>query len=737
LRYFSAIAGEVSGVDEVLKLFTTGAQRLAQEAIRRKERANHPYLGVNHWLAVLVDRHAEMLISIQPGIDITALRLNVLNSLDSGDPGQTLEVSELAEKAQEIAHSRKKEQPAEREIAVVAMDRAGIFNADQFQALSKENFKLPSGGKVETGSIPALQKYGIDLTNMAREGKLSPISGRDEEMQLMLETLCRRIKRNPVLVGPAGVGKTAIVEGFAQRLVDGKIQGLPADTRIITLQISTLLAGTTMMGALEERLQAVITEACRPDIILFIDELHTIIGSGGYAGISDISSRIKPALARGELACIAATTDEEYRLFIENDSALERRFQPIRINELNPIETYEVLNLVRQELTRRTGLEAQDEVLNWIINFSSQFMRNRNFPDKAVDLLEQTYAHARANGKVSVELGDTQQVAYRMVGMPSDLDKKFLELEKRLTFTGVCHQEEIHQLVNHLQVSLRSLDIRTARPNAVILLIGDGAQNSKIIAENIAEAIYGGPERIITIGMDRMTSEHDVSLLVGSPPGYVGHNERLPLHQLAQTPWCVVRFNNIDNCHPSIQELLACGFADGRITDGRGKPIYFSDAIILLSANIQTSEQPGLGFIRAEIERDDKEIYKYIRRALGDSLTEQVDLVIAGTYPLPDEVHFLTVTKLLDELAHRYRDNGLEIRWHESLVKWVHQHWNDQANERQRDQWINQSLNQHLIPYIKQAPAEIDVEILNDKLSIKIVSGQTTTEREHNSGIRK
>ena len=446
-----------------------------------------------------------------------------------------------------------------------------------------DNYQIEtaSGSKAKSPTS-ALNFFGRDLTRAAREGKLSPLVGREAELQLVIETLLRRTKRNPVLVGPAGVGKTAIVEGLAQLIVAGRVPDLLQGVRLIALQPSALVAGASMPGELENRMQSILAEASQEGIILFIDEVHALIGAGGTAGTGDLASQLKPALARGDLACIAATTDEEYRRFIETDSALERRFQPVRVEEPTVDQTLQVLNKLGSELARLRRVEITDGVLAYLVQFADQHMRNRQFPDKAVDLLEQCVAHALAQNKRAVDVTDAEAVAQRTAGMPLNLGSRLSDLTVQLTDRALLTPADIEMLVSHLQVTLSGLCLRPVRPDAVVLLTGPAVANSEKLAETIAGVLYGSERRVVALDFGRFTSPSDISLLVGAPPGYVGYSDTLPMHRVAQLGWCVVLGTNVHACHPQVLEVFAQALASGYLTESRGRRIYLSDAIVLL-----------------------------------------------------------------------------------------------------------------------------------------------------------
>ena len=281
----------------------------------------------------------------------------------------------------------------------------------------------------------------------------------------------------------------------------------------LAIQPSTLVAGASVLGEVEKRMKAIIDEASQEAILLFIDEVHSIMGAGGREGTSDIASLLKPALARGALACIAATTDDEYRKFIETDSALERRFQPIRVQEMTAQQTLAVLAALRDDYAATRGVRVSDDVLSWLLDFSGRFLRNRYFPDKAVDLLEQCVAHAIAHSKTAVDQTTARTVAQRIVGMPIAIEERESTLREALLERALLTEEEVRSLVNRLRVTMRGLDLRPSRPNAIILLIDEVAENGEAVATAISEALFGAAERVVNIDFSRFTQAHDITML--------------------------------------------------------------------------------------------------------------------------------------------------------------------------------------------------------------------------------
>jgi ATP-dependent Clp protease ATP-binding subunit ClpC len=689
---------------------TPGAQLLVQSGQAKLEAGKHPHLGVHHWLLALLERHAAMAEDLTAGLNTAALRGYLAQKLQTGEAGSPLTVEDLLAQAAAKAANRGKGQAAERDLAAVILAAAGYALVGDDAPAARATVAGAGGTAAEEipaadyrprsrRPTPTLEQYGRDLTHEAQAGRLPPIVGRDEEVQLVIETLCRRTKRNPVLVGPAGVGKTAIVEGLAQRIVRGEVPDILKGVRLLGLLPSLVVAGASVYGELQNRMNAVLAEASQDGVILFIDEVHQVIGAGGAAGTGDIASLLKPALARGELACIGATTDDEYRRFIEPDAALERRFQPIRVQELTPGQTLGVLRAVRDGLHRLRGVAAGDDVLQWLVDFADQYLRNRYFPDKAVDLLEQCVAHAVTQGKATVDDADARAVAERMIGMPLGIGQRIETLRTLVTEQALLDDDDLQALVNRLQVTMRGMDVRPARPNAVVLLTGDAAANCESLARALADALFRGAGHEVMIDLSRFVHPADVTMLIGAPPGYVGYSESLPLHRLAQAPWCVLRLENIDACHPQIRAVLTQGVANGYITDARGKHLYLSDAVVLLTAGLPVQSARSVGFLRAE-ESPLPRATVNPADALGEELAAQVDLVCTTVLRAAATRQRWIEKHLLAGLAERYRRQGLDLRWDETFVRWLVERERASANQRDWERLMDETIGPLLVPHL-------------------------------------
>ncbi len=661
------------------KVLTVGAQKLVEAADRLRVEAKQEQLTLHHWLLALLERHGPMAEALVHDLKAADLRRQFHERVLKGEQGPPLGADEVVNQAREHAHARGKELANEHDLAAVLLSAAGY----QVSAPVWAGPGAPAGQAVApaasatyrpraTKPTPALDFFGQDLTRQALQDKLSPLVGRDAELALVIETVCRRTKRNPVLVGPAGVGKTAIVEGLAQRIVRGEVPGPLRGVRLVALQPSSLVAGAAAAGELEKRLEALLKEAEQDGIILFIDEIHTLIGAGGMPGTTDLANQIKPALARGDLACIAATTDEEYRRFIETDAALERRFQPVRVEELTATQTREVLGKLGEELGRLRQVRIAPEVCPYLVNFADQYQRNRQFPDKAVDLLEQCVAHAVAQGKNIVEVTDAEVVAQRTIGMPLGQVDQLPQLAATLAERGLMASADLEQLVNRLQVTLRGLDLRPVRPNAVVLLAGQAAANAEQVAETVAEVLFGSARRIVAIDFGRFTNAADVSLLLGAPPGYIGYSDMLPMHRLAQMTWCVLLGTNLHACHPQVREVFTQALSSGYLTESRGRRIYLSDAIVILTADLDLSTAQPFGFMQTQGVGGTPAARRAAEAALGSTLVGQCTLVTAqaGSPGAPDRRRWFQ-EHLATDLSARFRQSGLELRWDETVIDWL------------------------------------------------------------------
>lgn len=431
----------------------------------------------------------------------------------------------------------------------------------------------PSSGR------SAVKDFGVDLTAQARA--TPPVFfGRDEEIETILEALCRRRKANPLLLGPPGSGKTALVEAVAARIAAGTVPTILKDQRIIAISTGALVAGGGIIGEMEARLEALLKEARGTDVILFFDEVHTLMGAGGKEGTGDVASLIKPALARGEIRCIAATTDEEYHKFIQNDAALDRRFLPIRLRALTARETVRVLAMLRDADAANAPL-VPDAILDLIVDLMDRVLPNRHFPDKAIDLFDQVMASARLREVTEVTATMVESVAERMAGIPASPASRLARLADVLQADGGCHADDIDAITERLSLTLRGLDLRTDRPNLVADVEATSLEQVRGFAATLAGSLYGDGQRVLEIDGAALSSETGLTTLIGVGAGYVGYGDRHVLAALADQPCHVVVLHAMDMAHGSVHEILSQGIDGGWVTDARRRRIGFSEAVVL------------------------------------------------------------------------------------------------------------------------------------------------------------
>lgn len=568
-------------------------------------------------------------------------------------------------------------------IAGTLLKKYGVTPEALRQKVLKVVGKGAEDGRVDTPTgTPTLDKFGRDLTAMAREGKLDPVLGRAQEIESTIEVLARRKKNNPVLIGEPGVGKTAIVEGLAQRIVKGEVPEVLRGRRLIEVNLNSMVAGAKYRGEFEERAKQLIDEVtAKPDeLILFIDELHTIVGAGqgGGEGGLDIANVLKPALARGELSLIGATTLNEYQKHIEKDAALERRFQPVLVPEPSVEQTIVILRGLRDSLEAHHQVTFADEAFVAAAELSDRYITTRFLPDKAIDLIdqaasrvrigatsrpadiqeleaeiaqlkreqdyatsrkrfdeakdfeeriksknaqleEQTEAWQRKTGSQTLEvtLASIAEVVSRLTGVPvaeltQEERQKLLKLEDTLRARLIGQGDAVQAVSDAVRLSRAGLG-QAHRPIATFLFLGPTGVGKTELAKALAEAVFGDEQAIIRIDMSEYMERHAVARLIGAPPGYVGYDEGGQLtERVRRRPYSVILLDEIEKAHPDVNNVLLQVFDDGRLTDGKGRVVDFSNTIIIATSNL------GAPLIMANLERPEAE--RTDEKALKDEL---------------------------------------------------------------------------------------------------------------------
>lgn len=529
-----------------------------------------------------------------------------------------------------------------------------------------------------------LERYGRDLTQAAKEGKLGPFIGRRNELLQVIQTLARSMKSNPVLVGEAGVGKTAIVEALAVRGAQGKDPQVLGAKRIFELNMGSLIGGTKYRGEFEERLAGIIEEASsNPEIILFIDEIHNLVGAGRGSGSLDAANIMKPALARGDIKCIGATTIGEYRRYIESDSALERRFEKIIVSEPSRDEAVEILKGIRPKWERHFGKKITDKALETAVDLAIRFDIDHHLPDKAIDLVDKagarvhvpflsmvqgSKADAGAVNSDSVTEHTIAEVVSDKMGLPLEVIKghlegvsgsRLLELSSFLKGKIIGQDEAIDKVSQRLLMAHTGMGKKTGLLS-VFLFLGPTGVGKTELAKSLAEFLFGQKNALIRLDMSEFKEEHSIAKLIGSPPGYVGHEEEGQLtSKLRSNPYSIVLLDEAEKAHPTVFDLFLQLFDEGRITDTKGRTIDARNVIFIMTSNLLQSEhQKGkIGFL----EKDDKvtdsnpdtEALKYFRPELLNRIDEQIVFKLLGE----DSVRKILIPMLGDissDLKNRY-----------------------------------------------------------------------------------
>ena len=563
--------------------------------------------------------------------------------------------------------------------------------------------EIQRGRNEEATLTPTLDQYSRDLTAMARAGRLDPVIGREKETERVIQILCRRGKNNPCLIGEPGVGKTAIVEGIAQSLVNGNVPDIVADKRLVSLDMSGLVAKSKYRGEFEDRIKKVINEVeTAGNVLLFIDELHTIIGAGGAEGALDASNILKPALARGDVQVIGATTIEEYRKYIEKDAALERRFQPVQVEEPTEEESIEILKGLRKLYEKHHHVQITDEGVEASVRLSARYVNDRFLPDKAIDLMDEAAAKARLgmmhgsddmmqlNREIhqteldmehALQEGDIEkartwkETRENLQASREKLEKKNRRVSKnkvpvvgeneiadvvagwtkipvsRLTESEASRlqklEETLHKSVigQEEAVSAVSKAVRRGRvglkdpkrPIGSFLFLGPTGVGKTEVSKALAEAVFGNEESMIRVDMSEYMEKHSVSKMIGSPPGYVGHEDGGQLSEkVRRNPFSVILFDEIEKAHPDVFNILLQVLDDGHITDSQGRKVDFKNTIIIMTSNAGAQsiiEPKKLGFGAKEDEKQDHErmkasVMEEVKRIFKPEFLNRIDETI-------------------------------------------------------------------------------------------------------------
>ena len=740
-----------------MKQYTGKAKKAIDLATRISKKLDYNYVGTEHILAGLIKEGTGVAAQVlsADGVDYDKLMQMIKDLISPGEgvamaekSGMTPRAERVLERAQEIAEHLGYDEVGTEHILMAMISQGDCAAARLLNTMNvnmqkmyvdiltaigedparyREELQKSRAGASQT---PTLDQYSRDLTEMAENGELDPVIGRDKQMLRVIQILCRRGKNNPCLIGEPGVGKTAIVEGLAQSIVNGTVPELIAGKRLVSLDMSGLVAKSKYRGEFEERIKKVINEVIADgNVILFIDELHTIIGAGGAEGALDASNILKPALARGQLQVIGATTIEEYRKYVEKDAALERRFQPVTVEEPSEEEAIEILNGLKSLYEKHHHVTITQEAVKAAVKLSVRYINDRFLPDKAIDLMDEAAAKLRldnfdASNDMNRLRNEKQllQDEFEEVLSEDDIDKARLiktqiedaktrldkaykknirnrnrkkpvlgeneiarvvsgwtkipvtrltenEAEKLSKLENTLHKRVIGQeeavsavakAVKRGRVGLKD----PARPIGSFLFLGPTGVGKTEVAKALAEAVFGNEDAMIRVDMSEYMEKHSVSKMIGSPPGYVGHEDGGQLSEkVRRNPFSVILFDEIEKAHPDVVNILLQVLDDGRITDSQGRTVDFKNTIIIMTSNAGASsiiEPKRLGFGDMSDEKQDHELMKNnvmeeVRRIFKPEFLNRIDETIVFRTLNKDDMKKITAL-LMKELVKRAED---------------------------------------------------------------------------------
>ncbi len=540
--------------------------------------------------------------------------------------------------------------------------------------------------KQEEPQISPLEEFGYDITQAAREGKLDPLVGREDEIQRVIQILGRRRKNNPMLVGDPGVGKSAIVEGIAIKIITGDTPPSLVGKRLISLDLGSIVAGTKYRGDFEKRLKSIINEvAANPDVILFIDEFHTIVGAGGASGSLDAANMLKPALARGDIQCIGATTLDEFRKIVEKDGALDRRFQKIMVEHTDIQHSISILDRLKTNYEKHHNVIYTDEAIEACVRMSDRYITDRCLPDKAIDAMDEAGSMVRLKnpkktGHVTAE--DVASIISKMTGIPSGRiaegeGNKLMKMKSKLQGRIIGQDDAIDKVVRAIQRNRAGIK-DPGKPIGTFLFFGPTGVGKTQLAKALAEYLFDSEENMIRLDMSEYMEKFNVSRLIGAPPGYVGFEEGGQLSErVRRKPYCVVLLDEIEKAHPDVFNVLLQVMDEGRLTDSNGRTVSFRNTIVIMTSNVGSRELDeygsGVGFSTAgrNVQGNRKAVLeKAVKKAFPPEFINRVDEQIFFNSLTKEDIEKIIDIELKG-LKNRVKEAGFELSVTPSAKRFV------------------------------------------------------------------
>ena len=700
--------------NEILKnneKFTEKAEGAIEQARLAAFGLGHSYVGTEHLLLGILRERAGLGARIlrDRGLSEHSLKDAISRANGTGEPGVPTQgltkhawqaIEKAASDAARLGHSyigtehlllgilRQPDCGGARALAAAGLsvndiytDILAVFGTGSFKPRSQP--PVQPKATVKHSETRVLDQYSRDLTLLAASGSFDPVIGRDEEIRRSVQILSRRSKNNPVLIGEPGVGKTAVAEGIAAYIAGSDAPDSMAGKRLVALDLPALLAGTKYRGDFEERVKAVLKDVKKAgDVILFIDEMHTMIGAGSAEGAIDAANILKPALGRGEVQIIGATTPEEYRRHIEKDAALERRFQPVKIAEPSRGDSLKMLGAVRQSLEKHHGVKISDAALTAAVDLSARYINDRFLPDKAIDLADEAAAHIRVSGGGLVTAEDIAGVVSLWTGIPvanlsADETKRLCNMESILHRRVIGQNEAVtavSRAIRRGRVGLSDPD----RPIGSFLFLGPTGVGKTELCRALAEAVFGESDAMIRLDMSEYMEKHAVSKLIGSPPGYVGYEDGGQLtERVRRKPWSVVLFDEIEKAHEDVWGILLQIMDDGRLTDSAGRVVSFRNTIIVMTSNVGAKSisdgRPRMGFTpdggdEAQLMR--ARINEELRRTFKPEFLNRIDETIVFRRLSRAEIRSIAERMLLT-VAERFKALGMTLSVPDQVVDFL------------------------------------------------------------------
>lgn len=734
-------------------------------AFRDARAKRHEFMTVEHLLLSLLDNAAASLVLNACGADIERLRRDLKEFVDATTPllpnhdneretqptlgfqrvlqravfhvqssgktevtGANVLVAIYSEQESQAAYFLKQQNIARIDVVnYISHGISKVAGTEEPGEQSIENLEEEQ----EPTNKSALESYAVNLNKVAQEGKIDPLIGRDYEVSRLVQTLARRRKSNPLLVGDSGVGKTAIVEGLAKRIVDGEVPEIIQDAVVYSLDMGALLAGTKYRGDFEKRFKALLAELKKqPHGILFIDEIHTIIGAGAASGgVMDASNLLKPLLSSGEIRCIGSTTFTEFRGIFEKDSALTRRFQKIDITQPSIEDTYQILKGLKGRFEEHHGLKYSDKALRAAVELSERYITDRNLPDKAIDVIDEVGAMqhliAPSKRKKTINVNDIEEVIASIARIPaktvsaSDKDLLF-KLEDKLKMVVFGQNDAITSLSTAIKMSRAGLTAPN-KPVGSFLFAGPTGVGKTEVARQLAGVM--GME-LIRFDMSEYMERHTVSRLIGAPPGYVGYDEGgLLTEAVNKTPHCVLLLDEIEKAHPDVFNILLQVMDHGTLTDNNGRKSDFRNVILIMTTNAGAAEmgRSSIGFTQQDHSTDGMEALK---KFFTPEFRNRIDNIVQFAPLSPDTILFV-VDKFLAELQGQLDEKRVLLNISNSARKWLAKHgYDEKMGARPMARLVQDKIKKPLAEMILfgnlNQGGEVDINVEGDEIDISV-----------------